>query len=132
MSGDTKLLSEYVNFIERKEIEIIRGLWNIMIVANRFEVDVDHILAQFETEPSNLHKQKGNEIYNDQNTADQHVSLLYELAQYYLYRGHYEKGFRYLFNGMEISAIIKEPCNRIAAMKRFTTIAFESLKQIES
>lgn len=93
MSGETQLLSDYVEFIESKEIEVTRGLWNIMIVANRFKVDVDRIITKYEQEISGLLKQDKNEIYNQQNTDDQHIGLLYELAHYSLLKEKYEEGY---------------------------------------
>ncbi|MFB5267457.1 transcriptional regulator [Paenibacillus enshidis] len=119
MSGDTKLLSEYVNYIESREIEMIRGLWNVMMMANRFGVDVDHILTKFGAVLTNLHEQKGNEIYNDQNIADQHVGLLSELAQYYLSKGHYEKGFHHLLDGLKKSTIINDESTMLRFIRLF-------------
>lgn len=36
----------------------------MMIVANRYKVNVDHVLGKFENVLSNILEQKGNEIYN--------------------------------------------------------------------
>jgi transcriptional regulator with XRE-family HTH domain len=119
MSGHTELLAEYVEFIEPNNIERIRGLWNIMIVANRYEVDVDPILKKFEEEILSLHEQKGNEIYNEQNISDQQVGLLCELAQYYLHRDNHEKGFRHLLEGLEKSTIINDERSMLRLMRLF-------------
>ncbi|GJM75958.1 hypothetical protein HMSSN036_81740 [Paenibacillus macerans] len=62
MAGDIELLSEYVNYFETKENEILTGLWNIMIVANRYKINLDHILTKFESVLSNVleHEEKRN------------------------------------------------------------------------
>lgn len=119
MSGDIELLAEYVDYIKPKEIEIIRGLWNIIRVANCYTVDVDHILIQFEAEISSIHEQEGNEIYNQQNTADQFIGLQYELAYYYLFKKNYEIGFRHLMDGMEKSTIINNESSILRYMRLF-------------
>ncbi|MFB5269312.1 helix-turn-helix domain-containing protein [Paenibacillus enshidis] len=126
MSGHTHLLTDYVEFIGPKKIEITRGLWNIMIVANRYGVDVDHILVRFDTAISNFLEQKGNEVYNDQNTSDQQVGLLCELAQYYLNRDKFDMGFRYLLEGLEKSTILNDEGSMlrlIRLMERFRRFA---------
>ncbi|MEK3786431.1 transcriptional regulator [Paenibacillus sp. FSL K6-1230] len=119
MSGDTQLLSDYVEFIESKEIEVTRGLWNIMIVANRFKVDVDRIITKYEQEISGLLKQDKNEIYNQQNTDDQHIGLLYELAHYNLMKEKYEKGYLHLLKGLEKSTIINHDNSTLRFMRLF-------------
>ncbi|MDU7478015.1 MAG: transcriptional regulator, partial [Paenibacillus macerans] len=40
MAGNIELLPEYVNYFEKKENEVLTGLWNIMIVANRYKINV--------------------------------------------------------------------------------------------
>ncbi|WP_255310312.1 transcriptional regulator, partial [Paenibacillus macerans] len=106
MAGDIELLSEYVNYFETKENEILTGLWNIMIVANRYKINLDHILTKFESVLSNVLEHEENEIYNQQNTDDQLVGLLCELADYYLIKGDHKQGFKFLIDGLKKSTMI--------------------------
>lgn len=108
MAGDIELLPEYVSCFEMKENEVITGLWNIMIVANRYKINVDHILIKFETVLSNVLEREENEIYNQQNTDNQLIGLLCELADYYLFRENYEQGFNALMDGLEKSTMIND------------------------
>ncbi|MEK5160922.1 transcriptional regulator [Paenibacillus sp. FSL R5-0527] len=108
MAGDVELLPEYVNYFEKKENEILTGLWNIMIVANRYKINVDHILAKFESVLSNVLEQEENEIYNQQNTDNQLIGLLNELTDYYLFRENYEQGFKSLMDGLKKSTMIND------------------------
>ncbi|WP_226001873.1 helix-turn-helix domain-containing protein [Paenibacillus sp. BJ-4] len=106
MVGDREVLPVYADLIARTKDELLPGLWNIMIAANRYNIDVDDILNQFEWEISNIQDQGGKQTNDQQNIDDQLVGILSELADYCLSRGQYEKGVRYLLDGMRKSTII--------------------------
>ncbi|UMV48842.1 transcriptional regulator [Paenibacillus macerans] len=119
MAGDIELLSEYVNYFETKENEILTGLWNIMIVANRYKINLDHILTKFESVLSNVLEHEENEIYNQQNTDDQLVGLLCELADYYLIKGDHKQGFKFLIDGLKKSTMINDESSMLRCMRLF-------------
>ncbi|WP_306432846.1 transcriptional regulator [Paenibacillus apis] len=119
MAGDLALLPEYVSYFEKKENEILTGLWNIMIVANRYKINVDHILTKFESVFSKVLEQEVNEIYNQQNTDNKLVGLLCELADYYLFREDYEQGFKSLMHGLKKSTIINNESSILRCMRLF-------------
>lgn len=119
MAGDLALLPEYVSYFEKKENEILTGLWNIMIVANRYKINVDHILIEFETVLFNVLEHEANEIYNQQNTDDQLVGLLCELADYYLVKGGHKQGFKFLMDGLEKSTIVNNESSILRCMRLF-------------
>ncbi|CAM4495385.1 transcriptional regulator [Paenibacillus macerans] len=119
MAGNIELLPEYVNYFEKKENEILTGLWNIMIVANRYKINVDHVLTKFETVLSNVLEQEENEIYNQQNTDNKLVGLLCELADYYLFREDYEQGFKSLMHGLKKSTMINNESSMLRCMRLF-------------
>ncbi|MDQ0492813.1 helix-turn-helix transcriptional regulator [Paenibacillus brasilensis] len=106
MAGDIEVLPLYVNLISTQKDELLPGLWNIMIVANRYNIDVDDILNQFEWEISNIHDQGGKQTNDQQNIDNQLVGFLSELAVYYLSKGKYEEGFRILLDSMRKSTIL--------------------------
>ncbi|WP_367995877.1 hypothetical protein [Paenibacillus sp. A3M_27_13] len=107
MAGNREVLPAYTDLITRTKDEILPGLWNIMIAANRYSIDVDDILNRLECEVSNIHDYHGGIQTNDQqNINNQLVGILSELAEYCLSRGQYEKGVRYLLDGMRKSIII--------------------------
>ncbi|GIP13504.1 hypothetical protein J1TS5_56740 [Paenibacillus macerans] len=119
MAGDIELLSEYVNYFETKENEILTGLWNIMIVANRYKINLDHILTKFESVLSNVLEHEENEICNQQNTDDQLVGLLCELADYYLIKGDHKQGFKFLIDGLKKSTMINDESSMLRCMRLF-------------
>lgn len=106
MAGDREVLPVYADLIARTKDELLPGLWNIMIAANRYNIDVDDILNRFEWEISNIQDQGGKQTNDQQNIDDQLVGILSVLADYCLSRGQYEKGVRYLLDGMRKSTII--------------------------
>ncbi|MCV9948828.1 transcriptional regulator [Paenibacillus sp. BT-177] len=108
MAGNREVLPAYADLITRTKDEILPGLWNIMIAANRYSMDVDDILNRFECEISNLHDHTRIQTNDQQNINNQLVGVLSELAEYCLSRGQYEKGVRFLLDGMRKSIIIND------------------------
>lgn len=108
MAGDLEMLPEYVNFIASREKELPTGLRNIMIAANRHNINVDHLLDQFKAEISGLLEQEGNDLYSQHYTDNQVVGLLCELTDYYLSKGEYDIAFQYLSQWMNKSEEIKD------------------------
>lgn len=127
MAGQIELLPDYINFIRNKKEEILPALWNIMIVANQYDVNVDSIIDTFNNEILHIHKQEGNEVYNQQDTSDQIVGLLFELAHYYLTKKNYTKGFEFLMDVMEKCTIINNESTLLKSMK-----LFESYRKVAS
>ncbi|RCX16736.1 hypothetical protein DFP94_11183 [Fontibacillus phaseoli] len=130
MTGDTAFLSEYVSFIAPKKNEILTGLWNIMTAANRYKMNVNDILDKFEIEIPNLLEQKGNELNSQQNTDNELVGLLCELANYYLSNCKYDKGFQYLVDGLKKSTIINNENSILRFMRLFES--YRKFASIES
>ncbi|WP_326400339.1 hypothetical protein [Paenibacillus ottowii] len=71
-------------------------------------MNVDNILNRFECEISNIHDHTGIQTNDQQNINNQLVGVLSELAEYCLSRGQYEKGVRFLLDGMRKSIIIND------------------------
>ncbi|MCH1641214.1 transcriptional regulator [Paenibacillus timonensis] len=101
-SGDESMLSEYVAYIEPKKDEIVLSLLNIMEAANRFEINVDDILQRFEGEVGSITKKTTSlGVYTQQMITDSISRLLNELSSYYLHKGDYSEGFKYLLDSLE-------------------------------
>ncbi|MET3209380.1 UNVERIFIED_CONTAM: transcriptional regulator with XRE-family HTH domain [Paenibacillus sp. PvR008] len=105
LSGDISVLQDYVEYIAAtsgsNEQEEISKLLNVIIAANRFELEVDDILQRFETEINSFSEQPPfDNMYTQQVIPDYIALFSYELAYYYLYRGMYNDGFKYLMNSL--------------------------------
>ncbi|MGW8958373.1 helix-turn-helix domain-containing protein [Paenibacillus sp. NPDC055715] len=105
LSGDISVLQDYVEYIAAtsgsNEQEKISKLLNVIIAANRFELEVDDILQRFETEINSFSKQPlSDDMYNQQVIPDYIAWFGYELAYYYLHRGSYIDGFNHLLCAM--------------------------------
>ncbi|MDQ0047687.1 transcriptional regulator with XRE-family HTH domain [Paenibacillus polymyxa] len=119
MAGDIEVLPLYIDLISTNREELLPGLWNIMIVANRYKLNVDSILSQFEWEISKVRDQEGRQTNDMQNINDQLIGFLSELAEYYLTSGQHEKGISYLLDCMRISTIINNEYSILRCVRMF-------------
>ncbi|MFK4340084.1 MULTISPECIES: helix-turn-helix domain-containing protein [unclassified Paenibacillus] len=105
LSGDISVLYNYVEYINASskttEEDRVTQLLNIMMAANRYQVDVNDILQHFEKEiESYSQKTASGDMYTRQVIPEQSARLSYELAHYFLYRGLYNEGFKHLWYAM--------------------------------
>ncbi|MGW8958625.1 helix-turn-helix domain-containing protein [Paenibacillus sp. NPDC055715] len=105
LSGDLSVLPDYVEYIctspEKSEKEMVAKLMNVMIAANQYQIDVDDILQRFETEIDSFAQQRPSaDMCAQQVLSERSERFSYELAYYYLYRGMYNDGFKYLMNSL--------------------------------
>ncbi|MGW8957589.1 helix-turn-helix domain-containing protein [Paenibacillus sp. NPDC055715] len=104
-SGDVSVLPDYVAYIEVNKEETLLSLLNIIEAANRFDLNVDDILCKFNKEIKYITEmEKG--VYTQQTTSERSSRLLNELAEYYLLKEMYQKGFEFLISGLERSSIM--------------------------
>lgn len=107
MSGDVSVLSDYVAYFSSKKDEILPAIDNIIEVANRYNINVDHILALFEVEiQSFLSEQNRVGVYTQQIIQERFTHFSSELAKYYFNKGIYSEGFHFLLSCLEKSAVI--------------------------
>lgn len=111
LSGDTSVLPDYVEYIVAtlitNEDEKLSMLLNIIIAANRYAIDVDDVLSRFEVE-FNSFDPASTDMYTHQ-VVPEHITLFkYELAKYYLNRGSYTHGFKYLLDVLSKSLTINK------------------------
>ncbi|MCP3747881.1 MULTISPECIES: helix-turn-helix domain-containing protein [Paenibacillus] len=102
LSGDVSVLNDYVQYIiassDKVDKEMIVKLLNVMFAANRFQLDVNDILKRFEMIIDSFVQQPSSDMYTYQVVPEQTTRFKYELAKYYLNRGNYSYGFRYLLD----------------------------------
>lgn len=112
MKGDFEVLYEYVDYIEKREGEILPAIFKILQAANRYRFDVDDILVRFAQEITFYRDRHGKVgTYNLRVIEDRYTHFISELASYYFTRGEYQKGIKYVLEGLESSAIINsEAC----------------------
>ncbi|MDQ0049764.1 transcriptional regulator with XRE-family HTH domain [Paenibacillus polymyxa] len=122
LSGDTSVLPEYVEYIVATSItnedEKLSKLLNIIIAANRYAIDVDDVLLRFEVE-FNSFDPASTDMYTHQ-VVPEHITLFkYELAKYYLNRGSYSDGFKYLLDVLSKSLTINKEAFFIRCIRLF-------------
>ncbi|WP_238654697.1 transcriptional regulator [Paenibacillus piscarius] len=107
MSGDVQVLDEYVEYVAPHANEIFVALYNIMISANRFSWNVDHILSRFSSYiPYRTNLRDFGLLHNEQILADQYSTFLAELAVYYLHN-HRREGIEFILQSLDSAAKIK-------------------------
>ncbi|OMF82776.1 MULTISPECIES: helix-turn-helix transcriptional regulator [Paenibacillus] len=104
LSGDTKVLQDYVEYIDTAEDttqeDRVIQLLNIMIAANRYDIDVSNIIKRFEADMVSLSQHSSSDMYTQQVVPDYFAWCGYELAHYYLHRSFYDDGFKHLMYSM--------------------------------
>ncbi|MEC0233002.1 transcriptional regulator [Paenibacillus kribbensis] len=124
LSGDTSVLPEYVEYIAvtstANNNENLSKLLNVMIAANRYGIDVDDVLLHFETDINSFSELPAStDIYTQQVIPDYFAWFGYEMAHYYLHRGVYIDGFKYLMNAMVQANILNNETYFINCMGLF-------------
>ncbi|URJ36628.1 helix-turn-helix transcriptional regulator [Paenibacillus polymyxa] len=104
LSGEIKVLQDYIEYIDAaedttQEDKVIQ-LLNIMIAANRYDIDVSNIIKRFEADVLLLSQHSPSDMYTQQVVPDYFAWCGYELAHYYLHRSSYDDGFKYLMYSM--------------------------------
>ncbi len=124
LSGNTSVLTDYVEFIaastNKSDKEMVTKLLNVMLAANRYQIDVDNILRRFETEINFITQQQPSaDMYTHQVVPEQSTRFKYELAKYYLNRGRYSIGFKYLLDVLSKSLAINKEAFFIRCIRLF-------------
>ncbi|APB70885.1 XRE family transcriptional regulator [Paenibacillus polymyxa] len=136
LSGDVSVLPDYVEYVAAtstaNENEKLSKLLNVMIAANRYEIDVDDVLSRFETNINSFAQlPTSSDIYTQQVIPDYFAWFGYEMAHYYLHRVKYSDGFKYLMYAMVKSHIISNETyfiNCIGLFMRFQVHATPEIK----
>lgn len=105
MSGDISVLPDYVEHIAAEK-EILAELLNVLEVANRYNVDVDHILRRFESQIAAYQESPSSDMYTQQVLTEEYVRFWYKIAKYSLNKGRYTYGFKCLLIAFEKAVTI--------------------------
>lgn len=125
MSGDVTVLPEYVEYMEGKN-EIFAELLNIVEAANRYNIDVDHILKHFESQIAVYKEPTSTDMYTQQVLPEEAARFWYKLAKYNLNKGRYSYGFKCLIDAFEKAVMLKHAlliANCVGLFERFRTHA---------
>lgn len=105
MSGDISILPDYVEHMAGEK-EIFSELLNVIEVANRYNVDVDHILQRFEQQITAYQEPSSCDMYTQQVLPEEYVRFWYKMAKYSLNKGRYTYAFKCLINAFEKAVTI--------------------------
>ncbi|MGQ3479314.1 transcriptional regulator [Paenibacillus sp. TY11] len=136
LSGDVSVLSDYVEYIAETahtmEGEKLSKLLNVMIAANRHNLDVDDVLTRFKVDIDAFTQLPiSTDMYTQQVIPDYFAWFGYEMAHYYLHRVKYSDGFKCLMYAMVKSHIINNETyfiNCIGLFMRFQVHANPEIK----
>jgi transcriptional regulator with XRE-family HTH domain len=119
-SGDFSELYKYVEYIETNKEDLLLSLLNIVEAANRFNIKINDILLRFDSEIKSLGENiEGTLIYDNRIKAERYSRLLNELSDYYLRKGEYVVGFKYLLDSLQKSFIINNEAIIIKCVRLF-------------
>ncbi|MET3211086.1 UNVERIFIED_CONTAM: transcriptional regulator with XRE-family HTH domain [Paenibacillus sp. PvR008] len=105
MSGDVSVLPDYVECMAGEQ-QIFSELLNVIEAANRYDMDVDHILQRFEPQIVAYQETSSADLYTQQVLPEEYVRFWYKLAKYSLNKGRYPYGFKCLINAFEKAVTI--------------------------
>ncbi|MGM1021039.1 MAG: helix-turn-helix domain-containing protein [Bacillota bacterium] len=101
MSGDVSVLSDYAEYISGEK-HIFNELLNIVEAANKYNIDVDHILHRFEPRIASYKEPSPVEPF----LLQQQARFWYKLAKYSFNKGRYPYGFKCLIDAFEKAGTI--------------------------
>ncbi|WP_068502699.1 helix-turn-helix domain-containing protein [Paenibacillus kribbensis] len=125
MSGDISVLPDYEEYIAGEK-EIFAELLNIIEAANRYNVNVDHILQRFEPQIAAYQEVSSTDMYTQQFLPQQYVRFWYKMAKYSLNKGRYPYGFKCLIIAFEKAVTINHGlliANCVGLFSHFSTHA---------
>lgn len=128
MAGQLEVLPEYVEYISTRENEQFIGIGYIITTANKYKLNIDHILERFQSQL--LLKKQVNQIATimDQVIIENYTNFLRELGIYYLNKGQLDTGIQYVIESLESAIKIN---NKNTKLKCITAIFEISLQHEE-
>ncbi len=103
LSGETELIPDYLTYISDRKKEIFPALCAIVTAANRYNVNIDDVLEQYQSHLDYEEQSSRFGKMSKQYTNDQYGILLAGLGTYYLRNNHYDRGVAYIRQGMEFA-----------------------------
>lgn len=131
MSGKTEVIKDYLNYISKKEKEIFPALCAIVSAANRFDINVDFVLDQYESYTTYQEQNSRIGKISEQYTSDQYGALLVNLGKYYLMRERYIKGFGAILNGLDFAIRIRNKDGILDCIKEFEKFRSYAVEEVK-
>ncbi|ANY75651.1 transcriptional regulator [Paenibacillus ihbetae] len=119
LSGQPDSLDMYVEFISSNEDEIFHALTHIMVAANRYHLQVDHILERYKDYIAYKPRKSRIGTIDEQVNINNYTRLLAELGIYYLNAKRYEEGLAYIVDSLEYSIRIRSDKGMLRCMGLF-------------
>ncbi|WP_226383549.1 hypothetical protein [Paenibacillus massiliensis] len=118
MSGHFDILPDYLTYISSREDEIFTAIFNIVVVANRYNYNIDPILERFSSYVSIRRNKNKIAEYDQQIIGEQYAFLLNELAKYHLSNNR-KSGIQYILKALHYSLKINSEKNIIKCLVLF-------------
>lgn len=119
MVGQVEVLTDYVEYISTRENEIFTALCNIMIAANRYDLNVEQILERFEVYLILKDQSSNIGTISRQVNTERYTRLLSELGIYYLNLKNYDKGLQFILESLDRSITINSNRGMLRCMGLF-------------
>lgn len=126
LSGDSSIINNYATYIDQRQDEMTTGLLYILKAANKYRLNVDEILQHFKVRIDDSFNKPNNGGYSRKLALDRQANLMFELAHYFLNKGEFSNGFRFLLTAMKNFRIINsERCilECMALFEKFRSIS---------
>ncbi|WP_322906352.1 DNA-binding protein [Paenibacillus campi] len=106
LMGNTNKLNEYVEFLDHHPNEILASMLTIIDSANKYDLNIDHILSKFSFDPDSLIN--FDHGYYHKSAHIVHVFMIqYKLALYYFFKNRYVISISFIIKGIEMSIQIE-------------------------
>ncbi|WP_246061572.1 transcriptional regulator [Paenibacillus oralis] len=107
MTGKVEVLPEYLKYISTRKNEVFIALCEIVIAANKFGINIDSVLAHYESFLKHQEQQSRTGKISLHYTDDRFVGLLSGLGFYYLKKNDFDRGLRYVLNSLAFAIEIR-------------------------
>ncbi|GAE04943.1 helix-turn-helix transcriptional regulator [Paenibacillus sp. JCM 10914] len=119
LNGQIEVLSEYEEFIASRENEVFSAVCNIIIAANLYGINVDHILDRFKEHLTYKEQRYSMLNVNKHVVLNSFTRLQAELGVYYLNSNNIVKGIDYVLESLKYSIIINSNTGMLRSMGLF-------------
>lgn len=125
MAGQLEVLHEYVEYISKRENEQFIGIGYIITTANKYKLNIDHILESFQ--PQLLLKKQVNQIamIMGQVIIENYTNFLRELGIYYLNKGQLDTGIQYVIESLESAIKINNKNTKLKCIMAIFEISLQ-------
>ena len=117
--GQVHVLPDYLNYISNKENEVFPALCEIVVAANSFNLDIDHVLNKYES--VFLYREQVSRLgkMSSHITNDRYARLLMGISEYYFGKEDYTNGFNTLLDSLSFSLEINNGLSMLKCVGLF-------------